>query len=41
MIGTDGIIRFQYVNPNYKIRLDPNILFQAAESLYLEETGEQ
>ncbi len=41
VIGTDGIIRFQYVNPNYKIRLDPNILFQAAESLYLEETGEQ
>jgi peroxiredoxin len=32
IIGTDGIIKFQYVNPNYKIRLDPDLLMAAAVS---------
>jgi len=26
VIGTDGIIKFGYINPNYKVRLDANIL---------------
>ena len=26
VVGTDEIIKFEYVNPNYKVRLDPNIL---------------
>ena len=33
LIGTDGIIHFSYVNPNYKIRADPNILLAAAKTL--------
>lgn len=32
LIGTDGLIHFQYVNPNFKTRLDPNVLLAAAES---------
>jgi len=30
IVGTDGIIKFEYVNPNYKIRLDPDVLMAAA-----------
>ena len=26
VIGTDGIVKFKYVNPNYKVRLDANVL---------------
>jgi peroxiredoxin len=32
VIGTDGAIRFQYVNPNYRFRLDPSVLLAAARS---------
>ncbi len=32
IIGTDGLVHFQYVNPNFKTRLDPNILLAAATS---------
>ena len=32
ILGTDGVIRFEYVNPNYKIRLDPDVLLAAAVS---------
>jgi len=32
VISTDGIIRFEYVNPNYEVRLDPEILMAAARS---------
>ncbi len=31
LFGTDGIVRFSYVNPNYKIRLNPSLLLAAAE----------
>ena len=30
--GTDGIIRFQYVNPKYSVRLDPDVLLAAAKA---------
>ena len=30
IIGTDGIIQFQYTNPNYKVRLHPDLLLAAA-----------
>ncbi len=30
LIGTDGQIKFQYVHPDYKIRLDPELLLAAA-----------
>ena len=31
LVGTDGVIQFQYVNPDYKIRLAPSILLAAAK----------
>lgn len=30
LVGKDGVIQFQYVNPDYKIRLAPSILFAVA-----------
>lgn len=30
IIGTDGIINFAYVNPDYKVRLHPDVLLAAA-----------
>jgi len=30
LIGTDGIITFEYTNPNYKARLHPDVLLTAA-----------
>lgn len=36
LIGTDGFIQFQYVNPDYKIRLAPSILLAAAKE-YLKQ----
>ncbi len=31
MIDGDGLVHFQYVNPNYKVRLAPELLLKAAE----------
>ena len=36
VVGTDGIIRFQYVNPNYAVRLDPDVLLAAAKAAVKE-----
>ena len=33
IIGTDGVVAFQYVNPNYKVRLPPEVLLSAIRSL--------
>ena len=38
LIGTKGTIQFQYVNPNYAVRLDPELLVAAAKS-YLRTKG--
>ena len=32
IIGTDGVIRFQYTNPDYKVRLHPSVLLAAAQA---------
>jgi peroxiredoxin len=32
LVGTDGAIDFQYVNPDYKIRLNPQVLLAAAKA---------
>jgi peroxiredoxin len=32
IIGTDGIIQFQYTNPDYKVRLHPDVLLAAAHA---------
>ena len=36
IIGSDGVIRFQYVNPNYKVRIS-EALFVAAAAAALEQ----
>jgi peroxiredoxin len=33
IIGKDGVIHFSYVNPNYKIRIDPGVLLKAAKAV--------
>lgn len=37
VVGKDGVIQFQYVNPDYKIRLAPSIL-QSVANDYLKRT---
>jgi peroxiredoxin len=32
LIGKDGIIQFQYVNPNYRVRLTPEVLLASAKT---------
>ncbi|MBD3290084.1 redoxin domain-containing protein, partial [candidate division KSB1 bacterium] len=32
LVGTDGVIKFSYVNPNYKLRVDADLLLAAAEA---------
>ena len=32
VVGKNGVIQFQYVNPDYKVRLDPDLLIAAAKS---------
>ncbi|MEM7708633.1 MAG: peroxiredoxin-like family protein [Pseudomonadota bacterium] len=33
IVDTDGIIKFSYVNPDYKVRLHPDVLLAAASNL--------
>ncbi|MEO8167537.1 MAG: peroxiredoxin-like family protein [bacterium] len=33
IVGMDGIIRFSYVNPNYKVRLDSEVMLAAQAAL--------
>ena len=32
LVGKSGRIEFQYVNPDYKVRLDPDVLLAAAKA---------
>ena len=32
IIGTDGVIDFQYINPDHRVRLDADILLAAAKA---------
>ncbi len=32
IIGTDGIIKFEHVNPNYLVRIKPDLLLAAAKA---------
>lgn len=32
IIGRDGVIQFEYINPNYEVRLDPGVLLAAAQA---------
>ena len=40
IIGTDGVINFAYINPDYKVRLHPDVLLAAATA-YLEEADKR
>ena len=40
IIGTDGIINFAYINPDYKVRLHPDVLLAAATA-YSEEADKR
>ena len=40
IIGTDGIIQFQYTNPDYKVRLHPDVLLAAARA-YTDGTNDR
>jgi peroxiredoxin len=31
LVGTDGLIQFEYVNPDYRVRLQPDLLLAAAK----------
>ncbi|GAB3024703.1 peroxiredoxin-like family protein [Bowmanella dokdonensis] len=31
VLDTQGVIQFQYVNPNYKVRVDPQLMYHAAK----------
>ncbi len=31
VVGTDSLIQFEYVNPDYRVRLDPGLLVAAAK----------
>lgn len=32
VVGTDGIIQFHYVHPDYRVRLEPDVLLAAAKA---------
>jgi peroxiredoxin len=40
IIGIDGVINFAYINPNYKVRLHPDVLLAAAKA-YQEDADER
>ena len=32
VVGRDAAVKFSYVNPDYKVRLDPEVLLAAAKA---------
>jgi len=34
LVTTNGLIQFEYVNPDYKVRLDPELLLAAAKIIF-------
>jgi peroxiredoxin len=38
LVGTDGLIYFQYVNPNHRVRLDADVLRSAARAAMAQMT---
>lgn len=32
VVGTDGVVRYQYVNPDHRVRLDAKVLLAAAKA---------
>ena len=40
LIGTDGAINFAYINPDYKVRLHPDVLLAAAKA-YVDDADQR
>jgi hypothetical protein len=34
LVATNGLIQFEYVNPDYKVRLEPELLLAAAKTIF-------
>ncbi len=34
LVATNGLIQFEYANPDYKVRLDPELLVGAAKIIF-------
>jgi peroxiredoxin len=32
VLGTDGVVQFEYINPHYQVRVDPDVLLAAAKA---------
>ena len=32
LVGTDGVIKFTYANPDYKVRMDPQVLLSTVKA---------
>jgi peroxiredoxin len=41
VVDRTGLVHLAYVNPNYKIRIDPEVLLAAARSLLRQTTEEK
>jgi len=41
IIGTDGIIQFSYVNPDYKVRIDPDYLVTVAHAVKVQHAARE
>jgi len=41
VVGTDGVVKFEYVNPDYRTRIDPDVLLAAARSALSEKPAKR
>jgi len=40
LVDQEGLVQYSYVNPNYKVRIDPEVLLVVAKSMIKKEQGE-
>ena len=40
LVDQEGLVQYSYVNPNYKVRIDPEVLMVVAKSMIKKEEGE-
>jgi hypothetical protein len=33
LVGTDNTIKFEHIDPNFKVRLEPDVILAAAEAM--------
>jgi peroxiredoxin len=34
LVATNGVIQFEYVNPDYRVRIDPDLLLSTARTIF-------